>query len=968
MIENRPIHGFHAARGLRAGLVALLVLLLAVLWSGLFYHLSSQRRLELNHAERNVQNLTRIYAEQVHSTLSAVDQTLLLLKRIHELRDVEFNPAFALADNVLLKGADLRVRIVGADGYSVYSSDHQAFVGDRDYFQAHVAQDTSRMFIGKPEFTEPNGEPLLDLSRRLNRPDGSFDGVVVISFNPQALESTLASVDAATPTTFIGVIGLDHVIRVLSETLPAVFGRLGEPLNAPQLLAAREISPDGDLAGRSQADGVDRIAAWQTFDDYPLFVAAARDQQPLLADFNRHRVVLIVATAVISCLFALAVGLLLRILEQRDAFAASVARSREQLLEAQRLGKIGHFVVDDASGVANYSDECFAMMGIERAVDIPVARGLSVIHPDDRFRYLAARNGDGGDLEARVVRPDGSVCWTHMRLRPRVDAAGNRIGLFGVVHDITARKQAEEAVRQHERHMRAIMDNAPVAIFLKDREGRYLMVNQQFVDLVGVPADQLIGHIDADVLPEMAVLSQASNEMVLKHGQVARVERPPWRTKPGLEHIEILKFPIFAEDGSIAGLSGFTFNVTERRRIEEQLRQAAKMEAVGRLAGGIAHDFNNMIGAILGFNSFLLEDLDPTTQEHRFASRIAQVCRNAKHLVEQVLAFARAGHVEKHTIDLRAAVAENAPLLDAALASSTDLTVEVGDAPLPVVINDGQVHQVLLNLCVNASDALGGRPGRVAVRLERIGADHPDHRRLADEQADPEVARARSGRLDAAQVYCAIRVSDTGCGINQATLDRVFEPFYSTKPPGSGTGLGLAVIHGIVTACGGAYQVTSRLGDGSEFSLYLPLASDAAAPPVTHTPAGPASLLVVDDEINITDMLAIGLERLGYEVTCCNDPAEALRAFEQDPGAWDIVITDHAMPGLTGAALIERIKAIRPDCPTVLFTGFGDQAAARDAGADAFLIKPIEPRRVAETVHELLNRSAAAPRSPVGAA
>jgi PAS domain S-box-containing protein len=578
------------------------------------------------------------------------------------------------------------------------------------------------------------------------------------------------------------------------------------------------------------------------------------------------------------------------------------------------------------------------------------------------------RNGDGGDVEVRIVRPNGSVCWTHMRLTPRVDPAGNRIGLFGVVQDITARKQAEETVRQQERHLHAIMDNAPVAIFLKDREGRYLMVNQQFVDSIGVPADQLIGHTDAEVLPEMAVLSQASNEMVLKHGQVARVERSPWRTQPGLEYIEILKFPIFAEDGSIAGLSGFTFNVTERRRIEEQLRQAAKMEAVGRLAGGIAHDFNNMIGAILGFNSFLLEDLDPATQEHRFASRIAQVCRNAKHLVEQVLAFARAGQVEKRTIDLRAAVAEDAPLLEAALPASTELTVDVGDAALPVMINDGQVHQVLLNLCVNAGDALAGRPGRIAIRLERIAADHPDHRGLAGNHSEPDVAYARSGPLDAMQVYCAIRVSDTGCGMDQATLDRVFEPFFSTKQPGSGTGLGLAVIHGIVSACGGAYQVTSQLGGGAEFAVYLPLAGDAAEPRSTDAPVDPASLLVVDDEINITDMLAIGLERLGYEVTCCNDPVEALRAFEQDPLAWDVVITDHAMPGLTGAALIERIKTIRPDCPTVLFTGFGDRAA-REAGADAFLIKPIEPRRVADTIRELLDRNAAAPqRSPVGAA
>jgi PAS domain S-box-containing protein len=972
VIKARSNLDFHATRGLRAALIALLVLLLAVLWSGLFYHLSSQRRLELDHAARDVQNLTRVYGEQIHSTFSAVDQTLLLLKHIRELRDIEFNPAFALADNLLLKGADLRVRIIGADGYSVYSSDPHAFVGDREYFRAHVERDTGRMFIGRPEYTEPNGEPLIDLSRRLDRPDGSFDGVVVISFDPRSLVPSLASIGAG-PTTFMGVVGLDHVIVVVPEALPTVFGRLGEALNAPRLFAELARSPAGALAARSVTDGVDRITAWQQLDDYPLFVAAARDQEPVLADFNRHRIALIAATAVISCLFALAGGLLLRTLEQRAALAASVAHSRAQLLEAQRMGKIGHFVVDDAAGTVNYSDECFPMMGRVPEADIPVAHALSIIHRDDLPRYLALRNGDGGELEARVVRPDGSICWIHMQLRPRIDGAGNRVGLFGVVQDITARKQAEETVHQQERQLRAIMDNAPVAIFLKDRDGRYLIVNQQLVDSLGIPADQLIGRTDAEVLPDLAVLSEPSNEMVLKHGQIARVERPASRGRPGLEHVEILKFPIFAEDGSIAGLSGFTFNVTERRRIEEQLRQAAKMEAVGRLAGGIAHDFNNMIGAITGFNSFLIEDLDPATPEHQFATRIAQVCRSAKHLVEQVLAFARAGQVEKRTIDLRAAVAEDAPLFKAALPPSTHLAVDVGAVALPVVINEGQVNQVLLNLCVNASDALGGRPGQVAVRLEPVGAGHPDHRRLVDEHGEPGAARARGGRLDADRAYCAIRVSDTGCGMDQATLDRVFEPFYSTKPPGRGTGLGLAVIHGIVTACDGAYLVTSRLGGGAEFAIYLPLAGPPTPSRDTDdAPPGPASLLVVDDEINITDMLAIGLERFGYEVTCCNDPAEALHAFEQDPGAWDIVITDQTMPGLTGAALIARIKAIRPDCPTILLTGFSDRAAAqavaRGAGADGWLVKPIEPRHVADKVRELLDRSAAALRGTVGAA
>jgi CheY-like chemotaxis protein len=387
------------------------------------------------------------------------------------------------------------------------------------------------------------------------------------------------------------------------------------------------------------------------------------------------------------------------------------------------------------------------------------------------------------------------------------------------------------------------------------------------------------------------------------------------------------------------------------------------MEAVGRLAGGLAHDVNNMVGAIAGFTSFLLEDLDPQSEQYRFVTRIAQVCRQAKDLVAQVMAFARAGRVEKHRVDLAAAVAEDAAMLRGAVAASTTLAIEA-DTALPVLINRGQVHQVLLNLCVNASDALDGRPGEVAVRLEPIEPGHPDHRRFAEEPDEPGLAQARGGALDGARRYAAIRVADTGCGMDQATLDRAFEPFYSTKAPSRGTGLGLAVIHGIVAACNGAYLVTSRVGVGSSFTLYLPLLDAPAAPEAADASELPAtSVLVIDDESAVTDMLSTGLERLGYDVTSSNDPLEALEAFETEPAAWDVVITDHVMPGLAGTTVIERVKARRPDCVAILLTGFADrfdaQAAARAAGADACLLKPVDPRRLADQVRALLERPAA---------
>ena len=965
MIKEASAADFRRARGVQTALVALLVFLLGVLWAGLFLHLSNQRRLELEHATRDVYSLTRIYAEQVRSTIGAVDQMLLLLKNLQELREIQFNPAFTLKDNVLLKDADLRVRIIGADGYAVYASDQPGYAGDRAYFTTHAAIDDGKLFIGPPRRAPTDAVPLINLSRRLNHPDGSFAGVVVIAFDPRVLMGKTSSLGVAVPT-FMGVIGVDRIIRAISAELPAAFGKVGEPLNAPVLFERVAQSPERAEIDRSVTDGVERVVAWQVLGDYPLLVAAARNVDAVLADFDRHQTILVGAAAAISCVLILAGWLLIETLNQRARLAASVADSRAHLLEAQQLGKIGHFLIDEVTGHATFSDECFALMGRPPVPRDPAGAALLTIHPDDLPAYLALRDGSGGEIELRIVRPDGTMRWAHMRVTPRLDAAGKRTGVFGVSQDITARKAAEETAREQERRLRAIMDNAPVSIFLKDRDGRYLLVNKNFTEAMGFPPEMMIGRTDEELSPEIAALSRAGDEAVLQRGEITRLERRARRTTPNREYIELMKFPIFDEDGAITGLAGFTFNITERRRIEAQLREAAKLEAVGRLAGGLAHDVNNMIGAIAGFASFLLEDLDPKSEQYRFVTRIEQVCRQAKDLVVQVLAFARAGRVEKHTIDLVAAAAEDSALLRGALPATTALSIEAGKQRLPVVINRGQVHQLLLNLCVNASDALEGQPGEVAVRLEPIEPGHPDHRRFADDADEPEVACARGGTLDPARRYVALRVTDTGCGMDQATLDRAFEPFYSTKAPSRGTGLGLAVIHGIVAACNGAYLVTSRLGRGSSFTLYLPLTDDPAiAAPADAADLPAISLLVIDDESAVTDMLSTGLERLGYDVTCSNDPVEALDAFEADPAAWDVVITDHVMPGLAGTTVIERIKRRRPDCLAILLTGFADRFdahdAARKAGADACLLKPVDPRHLDDQMRALLKRKAAVP-------
>jgi CheY-like chemotaxis protein len=276
------------------------------------------------------------------------------------------------------------------------------------------------------------------------------------------------------------------------------------------------------------------------------------------------------------------------------------------------------------------------------------------------------------------------------------------------------------------------------------------------------------------------------------------------------------------------------------------------------------------------------------------------------------------------------------------------LKIEAEAEVLPIRADEGQLHQLLLNLCLNANDALGGEPGTITIRLARMR---------------PERSPLTIGDLRLGRDYARLTVADTGAGIDMATLPRIFEPFFTTKERGRGTGLGLAVVHGIVTASGGALHVESVPGTGTTITIYLPLADSSPRPETASRPSpgevrGRERILIVDDEPDLADMLAIGLERLGYEVASSNESREALQAFREDPTAWDVLVADQVMPGLKGTALIAAVKRLRPDLKAILHTGFGDgvtDTAARAQGADAVLHKPVEAQQVAACIRRLLD-------------
>ena len=414
----------------------------------------------------------------------------------------------------------------------------------------------------------------------------------------------------------------------------------------------------------------------------------------------------------------------------------------------------------------------------------------------------------------------------------------------------------------------------------------------------------------------------------------------------------------------VDGLNGIVMNardITLEDSLQEELQQTRKLEAMGQLAGGIAHDFNNIMGAILGFAGFLIEDLPPQSQQHEFAQRIVAAGNHARDLVAQIRTFARKSSVSRVQTDLASIVQEAAEFLRVSLPTSTELKVTARDGPLLAEVNPTQISQVIVNLGVNASDAMHGAPGRVAIGLSAVRWPDPQEIGLVEKGNRPDEGVLISGQLVPDRHYARLTVLDSGSGMPAEVLRRIFDPFFTTKARDRGTGLGLAVVHGIISDYDGACIVESKPGSGTVFRIYLPIAAgEIRAAATTHGGllGGTERLLVVDDEAFLTEMLHIGLGRLGYEVITSNDPVHALSMVETDPQGFDAVVSDQAMPNMTGLMLTQRIKAIRPSMPVILCSGFSDNISEENviaAGAVTLLHKPLPLEDLAVQLRAVLD-------------
>ncbi len=574
---------------------------------------------------------------------------------------------------------------------------------------------------------------------------------------------------------------------------------------------------------------------------------------------------------------------------------------------------------------------------------------IPLIERDPELEHTMYTREYSDPFETFFLRKDGISIPVESRLANVPDGEQPTPALIFIVRDITQRKQAEDELHRARDYFESILKTSPDAVFVVNNEGIIVSANESVYDVYGYLPDECIGnHVSMFSVADEKAFEQSFvvMERLNDEGIVRNVACEHRRKDGTLIQVEASHALLRNPDGSASGSISATRDVTQRKRFEEQLRQSQKMEAMGTLAGGIAHDFNNILAAIIGYTE-LSRDVTADDQVRRNLDQVLQAADRAKNLVRQILTFSRKAEPERKPILAGEAVREAMKLIRATVPRTIEIQIDVAGQPYVIVGDATELHQVVMNLCTNSVHAMQEKGGVLSVSLDAV-----------------EISPASSAAFNHAPPgrYVRLCVSDTGTGIPSEIIGRIFDPFFTTKAVNKGTGMGLAVVHGIVKSYGGEIMVDSTPGRGTLFTLLLPCFGEQgineAALPGAGLPRGSERILLVDDEKLIIECMAAQLSSLGYRISAHQDARLALVEFQGNPGGFDLVVTDQTMPHMTGDQFARALFELRPGMPVILCTGFSekiDEASAKALGIRGFVMKPAGVRQMAAAVRSVLD-------------
>ena len=622
------------------------------------------------------------------------------------------------------------------------------------------------------------------------------------------------------------------------------------------------------------------------------------------------------------------------------------------------------FFNPSACKLLGYSADELKGMNYRKLMNEPTAKEVRRI-----FQSIYQTGKGASAFEYTLIQKDGTKTYVETSVSLMKDSQGQPIGFRGVGRDISERKRAETDRLKERERLATVLDVNPLPAFMIDEDHRTVFWNRAVEALTAIPREDALGKTLSESLsptymgkspPILAdlILDMTDTDLLQHYGHKIRrarvgeafeVTAPIW---PGGKKriLELVATRIRDHQGAVLGAIQCAHDVTDKVHLQKQLQHAQKMEAVGTLAGGIAHDFNNILTAVMGFTEMALSKISAGSPARPDLERVLDAGARARDVVRQILTFSRPTELEQKPILVTPLVKEALKLLRSSLPTTIDIQQDIAVSPEEGVLlgDPTEIHQVLMNLCTNAAHAMRAKGGVLRVELAGAVADASLVSRYPDLRPGP---------------YVRLTVSDTGHGIDATVMERIFDPYFTTKEPGEGTGLGLAVVQGIVKGYGGAITVHSKPGKGATFHVFLPRIEEVIVPqaePVEVPATGNERILFVDDEKALVDLGKRMLESLGYLVDAKTNSVDALDVFSAGPDAFDLVITDMTMPNLTGMELAKKVMAIRPDIPIILCTGFRDLADGKESkaiGVREVLMKPYVTSDLAKAIRKVLDET-----------
>ena len=567
-------------------------------------------------------------------------------------------------------------------------------------------------------------------------------------------------------------------------------------------------------------------------------------------------------------------------------------------------------------------------------------RGFEDPCPDCRAKEVLIT---GLPVQSEVQLPDGK--WVDLRVIPLKDGQGRVEMFMEWVRDITDTKNIEMELQSQKDLLEGVFDAIKDVIGIQLPDHTVVRYNRAGYDLLGLTEAEVQGKKCYELIGRSTHCEICPTSQAVADKNMRTLEKYVPELK---KHFICTSNPVIDENGEINLIIEQLTDITEKKKTDEKLRQAQKMESIGSLAGGIAHDFNNILFPVLGISEMMIDDFDPGSPEYESLKEIMNAGKRGRDLVQQILAVGRQSEKGPIPVQIQMVLKEVLKLLRSTIPANVTITRDIQKDCGAVKADPTQLHQIAMNLITNASHALEDDVGEIAVELKEVfpGTEDVISKNL------------KSGR------YAMLRVSDTGSGISPDIMDRLFDPYFTTKEQGKGTGLGLSVVHGIVKSYGGDITVYSELGKGTSFHVYLPVMAKGGKVEVTEEnrslPTGNERVLVVDDEAPIIKLEEALLKKLGYEVTSRTSSLDALEKFRMDPYAFDLVLTDMSMPNMTGEKLAQEMISIRPDIPVILASGFSERVDKNKAGSmgiKAILMKPVLNSDIAQTVRKVLDEA-----------